>query len=115
MANTTNQFPATAEMNGLKGIHIGNGIYQLEEPLRINRREWTKNRDFADYAVAPNNYSEDLVYCDIVYFTNNNYTALSELVSKLNEDANSDEYGLLYNTYTNKEDVILGGGLLIEV
>lgn len=109
------QFPEIAYMNGHKGVHIKDGIYKLEQPFRINRDEWTEDKAYADYAVAPNNYSDDLKECDIIYFTNVASYILSNMVMEINNNNNNDDFGYLENTYTNREMELLGGGLEVEI
>lgn len=109
------QYPQIAYMNGHKGIHIKDGIYKLEQPLRINRNAWIHNKEYADYVVAPNNYSSDLRECDIIYFTNINSYGLSNMIIEINNDNHNDDFGYLQNLYTNRHTELLGGRLEVEI
>lgn len=95
-------------MNGHKGIHVKDGVYKLEQPFRVNRNNWTHNKEYADYAVAPNNYSNDLRECDIVYFTNINSYGLSNMVIEINSNSSNDDFGYLQNLYTNRQTELWG-------
>ena len=50
-------FPETIYLNGEKGTHIGNGIYKVETPFRINRLKWVKDDINSGYAIIGTNYT----------------------------------------------------------
>lgn len=105
------EFPDVAFMGEHKGNHVGDGIYKLEKPFRVSIAEWADDRTYADFVIAPNNYSDDFEACDVVYFANINYHKLEALVRELNADIKSEEeeFGVVYNSWSNREQERLGG------
>lgn len=100
-------FPKSLYLNGVKGKHIGKGIYKVEKPFRIHRLSWAKDDANSGYAVIGTNYTSDYKSCDVVYFTRHNYGMLNIMVRRLNRKR-PNKYGYI-QALSNNNVEILGG------
>ena len=80
-----NNSPDIHYLDGHRATHIGNGIYKLDEPIRINFSEWMLNQHkWFDYAFLTVILSDNPRICDLTHFVKDSgYRELDELGQRL--------------------------------
>ena len=91
---------------------IGNDIYRVAVPYRVDTHNWVADIDNAGYAVIGTNYSDDYRMCGVIYYTKSSYGKLGRLVAEL--DNGSGKYGYLQARHGRKflDDI---GGFSLDI
>ena len=63
--------------------HVGNGIYKVDEPFRIDLSDWSIHRYNYDYILVCINYSKFHNDCDVIYFSRDSSIMDKEVIREL--------------------------------